>query len=63
MTDQEIVEVAKQFQDKCFLCRWILCDFKENRKLTGYPNDYMDGGVFPRASKEKHAKLESGVTM
>ncbi len=63
MSDQEIVQVAKQHQNTCFLCRWIIEDFKENGKLTGAPNDYVGAGTFPRSGKENHAKLESGVTI
>ena len=63
MTDLEIVLVAKQHQNTCFLCRWTVEDFEKNGKLTGYPNDFMDAGTFPRSGKENHAKLESGVTI
>ena len=45
------------------MCRWIVEDFETNGKLTGYPNDFMDAGNFPRSGKEVHAKLESGVTV
>jgi hypothetical protein len=62
VTDQEIVEVAKKHQKICFMCKWIVYDFSENCKLTGYPINYDGSGEFPRDSKEKHAQLELSTT-
>lgn len=62
MSDLEIVTEAKRHL-ACFMCAWILEDFKKNGKLTDWPYDYTNKGDFPRASKEKHAKLEKGLTV
>lgn len=61
MTDPEIVAEARRHHE-CFVCRWIVEDYEKNGKLTGHPNDYMSGGIFPRESKEKHVQLEIGTT-
>lgn len=63
MTDLEIVHIAHQHKNCCFLCRWIIQDYEANGKLTGAPNDYVGTGTFPRSGKEKHAQLESGITV
>lgn len=63
MSDLEIVTEARRHEKVCFMCRWILTDFEANMKLTDWPYDYTNKGDFPRASKEKHAKLEKGLTV
>lgn len=42
----------------CQLCRIILEDFRLNKKLTGYPLDAQDNGMFPVESKVRHIELE-----
>lgn len=63
MSDSEIYREALSHHKACYLCKWIVEDFKENKKLTDAPYDYNNKGDFPRDSKEKHAKLEKGVTV
>ena len=63
MTDLEIVTEAKRHMACCFCCRLTVEDWQANGKLTDFPYDYNNKGDFPRASKEKHAKLEKGLTV
>lgn len=46
----------------CFLCKWILKDFRRNGKLTDYP-PYGEGGsgIFPVKSKLRHIELEMSL--
>lgn len=62
MSDLEIVTEADRHKNCCFMCRRIVDDFTANGKLTDAPFDLMGKGDFPRDSKEKHIKLEKGVT-
>lgn len=41
------------------MCRWILEDLKRHGKLTGWPNDYSGGAVFPVHGKLNHLALEN----
>lgn len=63
MSDLEIVTEARRHKEVCFCCRLIIEDWDTNKKLTDFPYDYNNKGDFPRASKEKHAKLEKGITI
>lgn len=44
----------------CFLCKWIAEDLEKNQRLTGWPKDSMDKGIFPVEGKLVHVLLELG---
>lgn len=43
----------------CFLCAWIISDFERNGKLTDFPYDLNDKGIFPYLGKVAHIRLEA----
>lgn len=44
----------------CFLCRWILRDINEEKRLTGWPLDSFGKPEFPVIAKLHHLALELG---
>lgn len=42
----------------CFLCRFILEDQEKHGKLTDYPFDFEQKGIFPLRGKCIHVQLE-----
>jgi hypothetical protein len=63
VSDLEIVTEAHRHKNCCFMCKRIVEDWQKNGKLTDAPHDLMGKGDFPRDSKEKHIKLEKGITI
>lgn len=53
-----VMEILKEQEATCFLCRWILQDIAENGKLTGFPFDWGRTPVFPVDGKNRHIDLE-----
>jgi len=45
-------------RDKCFLCKWIEQDIRENGGLTGHPFDWSHSSLFPIRGKVWHLRLE-----
>jgi hypothetical protein len=42
----------------CFLCKWIAEDLEKHGRMTGWPVDSMDKGIFPVDGKLVHVLLE-----
>lgn len=42
----------------CFLCKWIVEDFEKTGRLTDFPFDANDKGMFPIRGKIDHMRLE-----
>lgn len=43
----------------CFLCLWIVLDFEASGRLTDWPYDSNDKGLFPYLGKIAHIRLEA----
>ncbi len=43
----------------CFLCQWIVLDFEKNGKLTDFPYDSNNKGLFPYLGKIAHIRFEA----
>jgi hypothetical protein len=43
----------------CFLCAWIVEEFDRFGKLSDYPYDSNDKGIFPYLGKVAHIRLEA----
>jgi hypothetical protein len=54
----ELVGILSEKAPKCFCCKWILEDLQTNRKLTGYPKDFLGSDVYPVEGKRRHLELE-----
>ncbi len=54
------LEVVKNGQRSCVLCRFIAEDLIRNGRLTGYPLDWAMSGTFPIEGKLIHVILEIG---
>ena len=54
---KETCDLLERFRNTCPLCKWILEDFSENQKLTGYPKDFGGSTIFPVGAKIAHIEL------
>ncbi len=62
ITEEMLVELRAR-APLCFLCRWIVEDWEQNKKMTGYPLDYGGAPEFPVSGKLKHMQLEKILPM
>lgn len=57
LSPETVAMLSKPVDPNCPLCEWILQDFEFHGKLTDWPFDYTEKGIFPVSGKVKHVQI------